>query len=108
MAQTALRKTADEAKELFLKAAKVLKENTYMDDLCDSVRTEEEEREFTKSIDAVLETGGFKVKGWLSNKAKKNNTDLSETKATAILQRDGEEKVLGVAWNSQENVLMYN
>ena len=107
MAQTALRKTADEAKEVFPKAAKVLKENTYMDDICDSVRTEEEERELTKSIDAVLETGGFKVKGWLSNKAKKTNTDLAETKAAAIPQGDGEEKVLGVVWNSQEDVLTY-
>ena len=105
--ETALRKTADEAKEVFPKAAKVLKENTYMDDICDSVRTEEEERELTKSIDAVLETGGFKVKGWLSNKAKKTNTDLAETKAAAIPQGDGEEKVLGVVWNSQEDVLTY-
>jgi len=85
MAQTALRKTADGANEAFPKAAKVLKENTYMDDRCDSVRTEDEERELTKSIDAVLETGGFKVKGWLSNKAKKTNKELAETKAAVIL-----------------------
>ena len=78
-----------------------------MDDICDSVHTEEEEREWTKSIDTVLETGGFKVKGWLSNKAKKTNTDLAETKAAAILQGDGEEKVLGLVWNSQEDVLTY-
>ena len=107
IAQTALRKTADEAKELFLKAAKVLKENTCMGNICDSVRTEEEERELTKSINAVLETGGFSVKGCLSNKAKKTNTDLAETKAAAILQGDGKEKVLGVVWNSQEDVLTY-
>ena len=42
MAQIALRKTADEAKEKFPEAAQVLKDNTYMDDICDSVRTEEE------------------------------------------------------------------
>ena len=107
MVQTALRKTVDKAKQVFPKAAKVLKENTYMDDICDSVRTEEEERELTKSIGAVLEIGGFKVKGWLSNKAKKTNTDLAVTKAAAILQGDGEEKVLGVVWNSQEDVLTY-
>lgn len=90
MAQTALRKTADEAKEAFPKAAKVLmiKENTYMDNICDSVRTEEEERELTKSIDAVLETGGFKVKGWLSNKAKKTNTDIEETRAAVIFSKE--------------------
>ena len=42
-----------------------------------------------------------------SNKAKKTNTDLAETKATAILQGDGKQKVLGVVWNSQEDVLMH-
>ena len=44
MAQTVLRKTADKAREDLPKAAKVLKsENTYMDNICDSVRTKEEE-----------------------------------------------------------------
>ena len=73
-----------------------------MDDVCDSTRTGEEERWLTKNIDAVLETGYFKVEGWLSNKAKKTNTDRTETKAAAILQG-----VLGVVWNSQEDVLTY-
>ena len=47
------------------------------------------------------------MNGWLSNKAKKTNKDLPETKAVAILQEDGEEKVLRVVWNSQEDVLTY-
>ena len=47
------------------------------------------------------------MKGWLSNKAKKTSRDLTETKAAAILQGNGEEKVLGVVWNSQEDVLTY-
>ena len=95
MAQIALRKTADEAKEDISEAAKVLKDNTYADDICDSVRTEEEARELTKCIDSVLETRGFKVKYWLSNKAKKSNTDQKERKEAAILQGVTEEKVLG-------------
>ncbi|XP_068690525.1 neuronal pentraxin-2-like [Montipora foliosa] len=85
MAQIALRKTADEAREDFPEAAQVLKDNTYMDDICDSVCTD--------CIDSVLETGGFKVKGWLSNKAN-SNTDQEERKEAAILQGVNEEKVL--------------
>ncbi|XP_068739547.1 uncharacterized protein [Montipora capricornis] len=85
MAQIALRKTVDEAREDFPEAAQVLKDNTYMDDICDSVCTEEEARELTKCIDNVLETGGFKAKGWLSNKAN-SNTDQEERKETAILK----------------------
>ena len=36
MVQTALRKTADEAKEVFPAAAQVIKDNTFMDDIYDS------------------------------------------------------------------------
>ena len=103
MAQIALRKTADEAREDFPEAAQVLKDNTYMDDICDSVCTEEEARELTKCIDSVLETGGFKVKGWLSNKAN-SNTDQEERKEAAILQGVNEEKVLGVVWNNHTDM----
>ena len=103
MAQIALRKTADEAREDFPEAAQVRKDNTYMDDICDSFCTEEEAREVTKCIDSVLETGGFKVKGWLSKKANPN-TDQEERKETAILQGVNEEKVLGVVWNSQKDM----
>ncbi|XP_068678843.1 uncharacterized protein [Montipora foliosa] len=103
MAQIALRKTADEARKDFPEAAQVLKDNTYMDDICDSVCTEEEARELTKCIDSVLETGGFKVKGWLSNKAN-SNTDQEERKEAAILQGVNEEKVLGVVWNNHTDM----
>ena len=99
MAQIALRKTANEAREDFPEAAQILKDNTYMDDICDSVCTEEEARELTKCIDSVLETRGFKVKGCLSNKAN-SNTDQEERKEAAILQGVNEEKVLGVVWNN--------
>ena len=107
MAQIALRKTADEAKKDFPEAAQVLKDNTYMDDICNSVRTEEKARELTKCIDSVLETGGFKVKGWLSNKATKSSTDQEERKGAAILHGVSEEKVLGVAWNNHTDVFTF-
>ena len=67
MAQIALRKTAEEVKEAF-PAAQVILDNTYMDDICDSVPTKEEAHHLTRDIDSVLETGGFRVKGWVSNK----------------------------------------
>jgi len=55
-AQIVLRKTADEAKKDFPEATQVLKDNTYMDDICNSVRTEEQARERTKCIDSCTET----------------------------------------------------
>ena len=106
MAQIALRKTTDKAKKDFPEAVQVLKDNTYMDDICNSVSTEEQARELTKCI-YVLETGGFKVKGWLSNKAKKSSTDQEERKEAAILHGVSEEKVLGVSRNNHTDAFRF-
>ena len=94
-------------KKDFPEAAQVLKDNTYTDDICNSVRTEKKARELTKCIDSVLETGVFKVKGWMSNKAKKPSTDQKERKQAAISFGGGEEKVLGVAWNHHTDVFTF-
>ena len=67
MAQIALQRSAEEAKEAFPGAAQVIQDNTYMDDICDSVPTKEEARHLTRDIDSVLEMGGFRVKGWVLN-----------------------------------------
>ncbi len=48
MAQIALRKTADQAESSQSYAAEVLKNNTYMDDICDSVPTVESAQQLTK------------------------------------------------------------
>lgn len=45
MAQIALRKTANENKAEYPKAAEVLEKSTYMDDICESVDTKQEARE---------------------------------------------------------------
>lgn len=99
MAQIALRKTADEAKDVSPRAAQVLKKNTYMDDICSSVHSEEAARNLTRSIDTVLETGAFRVNGWLWNNAEKSNRVEGETKKATILEGANDDKVLGATWN---------
>lgn len=59
MAQTALRKTAQEGKSTHPKAAEITMKNAYMDDICDSVGTVKEARQQTEDVDKVLEKGGF-------------------------------------------------
>ena len=107
MAQIALRKTANGASEALSTAAKVIKNNCYMDDICDSVHTEREAQKLTEDIDSVLETGGFKVKGWLSNVPRKSKTNPEEEKEASILQGEREEKVLGVVWNSTSDTFTF-
>ena len=53
MAQIALRKTAEESKITHPKAAEVITKIA---------------KQQTEDIDTVLEKGGFRVKGWISNK----------------------------------------
>ena len=68
MAQIALRKTAQESQATHPEAAKVLTNNVYMDDICDSVDTVEKAQELSNDIDSVwLKEGsvlnaGFRTK----------------------------------------------
>ena len=105
MAQIALQKTAEENLASHPEAAKAIKDNSYMDDICDSVETVERARKQTDDIDTVLATGGFKVKGWTSNKTEKNDSDGEmEIK---MLKGDSGEKVLGIAWNNQTDTFSF-
>lgn len=76
MAQTVLTKTTREAKETFPAAAKVAKDNTNMDDIYDSVPSVKEAKKLTTDLDSVLETGGFQVKGWVSNRTEETENRL--------------------------------
>ena len=86
-------------------AACTIKGNTYMDDILDSMKTTEEAKKLTTDIDHILKNGGFKVKGWQSNKnVCKSILEINEIK---VPQGRTEAKVLGVAWNSSEDTLKY-
>ena len=97
MAQTALRKTAEENKNDHPEAAEALTKNSYMDDICGSVDTVMQAQKLTGDLDKVLESGGFGVKGWTSNKALTKAED--QERGLKVFQKEVEEKVLGVVWN---------
>ena len=107
MAQIALRKTADENEDSYPEAAISLKKNSYMDDICDSVKTVEQAQELTKDLNKVQETGGFQVKGWVSNEDLNDGDFVKEDNALKILEEEGPEKVLGVEWNSKTDNLTF-
>lgn len=105
MAQLALRMTAEEAEPRCPEAAQVLKESVYMDDICHSVRDVKEAKQLTKEIDEVLEEGGFKVKGWTSNENLRGESQNEGE--TRILEAALEDKVLGIAWDNQQDMFTY-
>ena len=107
MAQTALQKTATEGEKCYPEAVEVLKKNTYMDDICDSVHVVEQARKLTTEIDEVLHNGVFHVKGWLSNLTLKENVESTNETGELemkLLRGPVEEKVLGTAWNHNDAV----
>ena len=98
MAQIALRKTAQLNKEEYSQAAEVLTNNVYMDDICESVDTVKEAKRLTKEMDEVLKTGGFSVKGWISNKMLTEGVKPDTEKGISVCEGEVE-KVLGTTWN---------
>ena len=98
MAQIALRKTIEEGESLSPHAAKKLTNNSYMDDILNSVHTVQQAQELTTGIDNVLEKGGFKVKEWQSNEDLTNNCDQKGEEVNA-LTGSVEDKVLGLLRN---------
>ena len=107
MAQIALQKTATEGEKRNPEAAEVLKKNTYMDDICDSVHFAEQATKLTTEIDEVLSNGGFHVKGWLSNVALTEGVEITNETGEPgmkLLQGPVEEKVLGTVWNHRDDV----
>ena len=107
MAQVALRKTSEEGECENPRAAQAIKDNSYMDDILDSVATNGEATELTKAIDDILETGGFQVKRWQSSGELDHVNKEKDVKDINVPQGKQDEKVLGQVWNNKDDVLKY-
>ena len=105
MAQIALRKTAEQAEESHPYAAEVLKKNTYMDDICDSVHMVENAQQLKKDVDEILDSGGFKVKESSSNETLEEKLHEEDSSSVKFLKGESDEKVLGVSWNNARTPL---
>ena len=80
-----------------MQAAAAIRDNSYMDDICDSVHTTQDAQQLTQKIDNMLKKGGFKIKKWLSNKELKENTENQQQQEDIKpLPQCSKDKVLGV------------
>ena len=75
-----------------------------MDDICESIDTLAEAQELAGNIDEILEKGGFKVKGWTSNKNLFPANDSYSNEEIDIFKK--EEKVLGIVWYCKTDCLL--
>ena len=65
IATVALRKTAEMGKAKYPQAAKIIRDNTYMDDIIESTEDLLTAQKLTSDIENLIIKGGFHVKGWI-------------------------------------------
>ena len=90
-------RTADLFRSTNPKAADLIKDSAYVDDLIDSVSSYDEARVLAKDVDLILSKGGFKVKGWFYG---------GQGVPDAISESEVQQ-VLGVFWIASIDVIMF-
>ena len=99
IATVALRKTAEMSRENYPQAARVIEDNTYMDDILESVPDKKEAQSVTKNVETMIGKGGFEITGWTISGNPDNQSEMAipnETHAPT-------EKVLGTSWRPIED-----
>lgn len=75
------------------KAADVLQQSIYVDDIVESTESKEQAVELAKETEEVLSSAGFKVKSWTFNKEEPQSEDTTQ--------------VLGVNWNPGQDKIIF-
>ncbi|XP_055848298.1 uncharacterized protein LOC129913548 [Episyrphus balteatus] len=101
---------ADNFAAEFPRAACSIKENHYVDDLMDSVPTEEEAITLAQEIRHIHKQGGFHIRNWVSNSSAVLRALQSEPTEQKSMNADvelGTEKVLGMWWCTSLDCLTF-
>ena len=86
----ALRKTAEMFSDKFPKAAEIVGNDSFVDDIIFSVDEYEEADTIVSEIENILNEGGFEIKEWLISK------DNNESDSFINISQDKDDKVLGI------------
>nr|XP_058940528.1 uncharacterized protein LOC131768833 [Pocillopora verrucosa] len=99
IATVVMRKTAEFGHQEFPEATKTIINNSYMDDIIDSVNNKERAKSITRQIESILEKGGFKMKEWIYS------DDQLASEETILPSPT--EKVLGITWSPSTDQLQF-
>ena len=106
IAIAALRKTADMYEAEYPEASRTIKDNSYVDDILDSVKDVKQAKSVTNDIDTVLANGNFFVKEWhISHDEQKENDE--HIRKVRPHRDEKHERVLGMVWNQHEDILSF-
>ncbi|XP_036334502.1 uncharacterized protein LOC118745072 [Rhagoletis pomonella] len=108
-AQFVKNKNAEEFQAAFPNAVKAIIDNHYVDDFEHCFSTPEEAVQTTNEVRWIHKQGGFDLKRFVSN-AKSVTEQLNGNAATAAdfsLDKEGFQKVLGMYWDTAEDILKF-
>ncbi|XP_017468636.1 PREDICTED: uncharacterized protein LOC108360729 [Rhagoletis zephyria] len=102
---------AEEFRSSHPRAVECIVDNHYVDDMLDSVDTEEEAIRLARDVSFVHEKGGFHIRNWHSNSEKvlralKTNNMEGEVSLNSDEEMPAE-KVLGLWWVTQEDCFTF-
>ena len=114
IAQIALRKTAEAAKEDFPEAAEIILQNSYMDDIPGSADSHEKAKQYMGEIEAILGKRSFRIKEWIFPgyvRLSGNHIDQKQVQILMGMPDDDNEiteGILGMKWDIEKDILRFN
>lgn len=104
-----VQRLADDERDAFPIAARILKTHLYVDDLLTGTNTISEARVLRDDIITLLSRGGFNIQQWASNDERIIN-DLAPDaiNLNLVLDKDNSLKTLGIAWRAYDDMLRYS
>ena len=110
LAGRVIKELAAKGKSQFPKAAKILAEDTYVDDICSGADSEEDAITLRNEIISLLSSGDFPLRKWSSNNPKILEGLTSEERLRPEwinFQKDGPISTLGVSWDASSDTFRF-
>lgn len=111
LAVKSLQQVAKDEQEKYPEAAKITREDYYMDDLLTGCQTETDAIEIYEQMTKLMEAGGFHLQKWCSNSPKLLDhieRDKQRTDHSFIFKASNMIKVLGITWNKISDNFEYS
>ena len=110
LAQKVLMHHAEREQETFPVAARIIKEETYVDDVMTCLETEEEAKNAREELTKMLREGGFTIRRWCSNRSASLDGVSEEDKVAINPESSGlpTTKIMGIQWNAQADEFVYD
>lgn len=100
---------ADDEGHKYPNAARIIKQDFYVDDLLSGADTLENAIEIQNQLLRILQAGGFNLRKWTSNHPDltKNLPDESKTLESLQIKLDDSIKTLGISWNPKTDMFEF-